>query len=183
MAEGGDPHSKLHRLLEIAPSTGRHWYRPDMTAEHHASTVQDWVQRAPSSFRAQTAARGRAGSRSTFDAQLARARQEWLFVEPCMRDPLMITPLGPSVHPHFKQPPPQGWSQGCSKTLLTGARSIRTANGGSRRRARAERDRRRELEYALGLDVLGGEAARLVGSVCGHARVLGGLEIEVKLCH
>jgi len=45
------------------------------------------------------------------------------------------------------------------------------------------RDRRRELGYALGLDVLGGEAARLVESVCGHARVLGGLEVEVKLCH
>ena len=34
LAEGGDPHSKLPRLLELKPTTGRLWYRPDMTAEH-----------------------------------------------------------------------------------------------------------------------------------------------------
>ena len=110
LAEGGDPHSKLPRLLELAPMTGKFWYRPDMTAEHHAATVRDWVKRAPSSFRAQTAVRGRAGSRATFDTKLTHARQQWLFVEPCMREPLMITPLNSEEHPHFKRPPPQGWS-------------------------------------------------------------------------
>ena len=113
LAEGDDPHSKLPRLLELKPTTGKHWYRPDMTAQHHAVTVRDWEKRAPLSFRAQTAARGRAGSRATFTAQLARARQQWLLVEPCMREPLMITPLSHDEHPHFKRPPPQGWSHGC----------------------------------------------------------------------
>ena len=87
LAEGGDPHSKLHRLLEIAPTTGKLWYRPDMTAEHHASTVRDWEQRAPLSFRAQTAARGRAGSRSTFNAQLARARRGGCLSGPACASP------------------------------------------------------------------------------------------------
>ena len=113
LAAGGDPHSKLPRLLELTTTTGKHWYRPDMTAEHHAATVQDWAKRAPSSFRRQTAARGQAGSRATFDTQLACARQQWLLVEPCMREPLMITPLGQDEHPYFKRPPPQGWSHGC----------------------------------------------------------------------
>ena len=108
LAEGGDPHSKLHRLSELTLTTGKYWYRTDMTAEHHAATACDWEKRAPLSFRTQTAARGRAGSRATFDAQLARARQQWLFVEPCMREPLMITPLNSGEHPHFKRPPPQG---------------------------------------------------------------------------
>ena len=76
VAEGGDPHSKLPRLSELTPTTGKYWYRPDMTAEHHAATVRDWEKRAPLSFRTQTAARGRAGSRATFDTQLARARQQ-----------------------------------------------------------------------------------------------------------
>ena len=85
LAEGGDPHLKLPRLLELTPMTGKHWYRLDMTAEHHAVTVRDWEVRAPSSFREQTAAPGRAGSRANFAAQLTRARQQWLLVEPCMR--------------------------------------------------------------------------------------------------
>ena len=36
LAEGSDPHSKLPRLLELTPTTGKlikHSYRPDMTAE------------------------------------------------------------------------------------------------------------------------------------------------------
>ena len=106
LVEGGDPHSKLPRLLELTPTTGKLWYRPDMTAEHHAATVQDWEKGAPSSFRRQTAARGHAGLRTTFATRLSHAKQQWLLVEPCMRDPLMITPLGQDAHPHFKRPPP-----------------------------------------------------------------------------
>ena len=56
MAEGGDPHLKLHCLLEIAPMTGKHWYWPDMTVEHHVLTAQDWEQHALLSFHMQTAA-------------------------------------------------------------------------------------------------------------------------------
>ena len=113
LAEGGDPHSKLPRLLELQPTTGKQWYRPDMTAEHHAATVRDWEKRAPLSFCQQTAACGHAGSRTTFATLSARARQQWLLVEPCMREPLMLTPLDYDTHPHFKRPPPQGWSLGC----------------------------------------------------------------------
>ena len=113
LAEGGDPHSKLHRLSELTPTTGKYWCQPDMTAAHHAATACAWEKRAPLSFRTQTAARGQAGSCATFETQLARARQQWLFVEPCMREPLMITPLTSGEHPHFKQPPPQGWSREC----------------------------------------------------------------------
>ena len=50
LAEGGDPHSKLPRLLELTPMTGKLWYRPDMTAEHHAATVEPWGKYAPHSF-------------------------------------------------------------------------------------------------------------------------------------
>ena len=110
LAEGGDPHSKLPRLLELPPTAGKHWYRPEMTAEHHAAPVQHLDKRAPlEQLRRATAPRGLAGSRTaTFGALVARAKQQWLFVEPCMREPLMITPLGQGSHPHFKPPPPQG---------------------------------------------------------------------------
>ena len=57
--------------------------------------------------------RGHAGSRTTFGALVARAKQRWLFVEPCMREHLMITPLGHCSHPHFKPPPAQGWALKC----------------------------------------------------------------------
>ena len=40
LAEGGDPHSKLPRLLELTPTTGKLWYRPDMTAEHQCCTTR-----------------------------------------------------------------------------------------------------------------------------------------------
>ena len=76
LTEGGDTHSKLPRLLELQSTTGKHWYRPHMTAEHHAVTIRHWEMRAPLSFREETAARGQAGSRTTF-ATLAG-----LFVEP-----------------------------------------------------------------------------------------------------
>ena len=46
----------------------------------------------------------------TFAALSARAKQQWLFVELCMREPLMITPLGSDVDPHFKLPKAQGWA-------------------------------------------------------------------------
>ena len=113
LAEGGDPHSKLPRLLELKPTTGKLWYRPDMTAEQHAATVQHWEARAPLGFRQMTAPRGRAGSRTNFSTLAARAKQRWLLVEPCVRDPLMVTPLGPSPHPHFKPPPEHGWALQC----------------------------------------------------------------------
>ena len=150
LAEGGDPHSKLHRLLEIAPTTGKLWYRPDMTAEHHASTVQDWERRAPLSFRAQTAVRGRAGSRSSFATQLARARQEWLFVEPCMREPLMVTPLGSNVHPHFKRPPPHGWSRECCTAAVheLSRNDARRAHG-RRQQAGLNKERVRDVRMHL----------------------------------
>ena len=32
-----------------------------------------------------------------------------MFVEPCVRDPLMVTPLDQDPHPHFKLPQAQGW--------------------------------------------------------------------------
>ena len=113
LTESGDLHSKLPRLLELQPTTGKHWYHPGMTAEHHAATVRHWEKRAPLSFPQETAARGHAGSRTTFATLAARARQQWLFVEPCMREPLMITPLGHGSHPHFKLPQAQGWALKC----------------------------------------------------------------------
>ena len=110
LAEGGDPHSKLPRLLDLQPTTGSLWYRPDMTAEHHALTARHWHTRAPLIFRQETAARGRAGSRSAFAALAACVKQQWLFVEPCMWGPLMVTPLGHGPHLHFKLPQAQGWA-------------------------------------------------------------------------
>ena len=81
-----------------------------MRAEHHATTIQHWDKRASLSFRQETAPRGRAGSRTTFGTLVARAKQRWLFVEPCMREPLRITPPEHGSHPHFKLPPAQGWA-------------------------------------------------------------------------
>ena len=51
----------------------------------------------------QTAPRRLAGSRTTLGALVARAKQQWLFVELCMREPLMIAPLGHGLHPHALQ--------------------------------------------------------------------------------
>ena len=75
LAEGGDPHSKLPRLLDLPPTTGKFWFRPGMTAEHHAATIQHWDKRAPRSFRQATAPRGQACSRTNFDTLAARAKQ------------------------------------------------------------------------------------------------------------
>ena len=113
LAEGGDPHSKLPRLLGLKPTTSKLWYRPDMTAEQHAATVQHWEARAPLGFRQLTAPRGQAGSRANFSTLAARAKQQWLLVEPCVHEPLMVTPLGSSSHPHFKTPPAHGWALQC----------------------------------------------------------------------
>ena len=79
-----------------------------MTAEHHAVTARHWLAHAPLGFRQEVAACGRPGSRPTFATRAACARQQWLFVEPCMQEPLMVTPLGSDVHPHFKLPNAQG---------------------------------------------------------------------------
>ena len=150
LTEGGDPHSKLHRLSELTPTTGKYWYRPDMTAEHHAATACDWKKRAPLSFRAQTAARGRAGSRATFETQLARAQQQWLFIEPCMREPLMVTPLSSDEHPHFKRPPPQGWSHECYAAAvleLAGSKAKRARH--RRQRVGLEEERARDVSRRL----------------------------------
>ena len=108
LEEGSDPHSKLPHLSELQPTTGKNWYRPDMTAEHHAATAKHWIVRAPLSFRQETATHGRAGSRAAFADLAARAKQRWLFVEPCVRDPLMVTPLDQGLHPHFKPLQAQG---------------------------------------------------------------------------
>ena len=138
LAEGDDPHSKLPRLLELKPTTGKHWYRPDMTAQHHAVTVRDWEKRAPLSFRAQTAARGRAGSRATFAAQLARARQQWLLVEPCVHEPLMITPLS-----HDEDP--RGISSGLRRRAgRMGAMGLRCSNSRKNEAKRVRRRRQRD---------------------------------------
>ena len=80
-----------------------------MTAEHHAVTAKHRRVRAPLSFCQETAACGRAGSRAAFADLAARAKQRWLFVEPCVREPLMVTPLGQDPHPHFKLLQVQGW--------------------------------------------------------------------------
>ena len=121
-----------------------------MTAEHHAATACDWKKRAPLSFRAQTAVRGRAGSRATFETQLARARQQWLFVEPCMREPLMVTPLSSDEHPHFKRPPPQGWSHECYAAAvldLAGSEAKRARH--RRQRVGLEEERARDVSRRL----------------------------------
>ena len=150
LAEGSDPHLKLHHLLELTPTTGKFWYRLDMTAEHHAATVRDWWQHAPLSFRAQTAAHGRAGLHTTFDAQLACAQQQWPFVEPCMHKPLMITPLGSDTHLHFKQPPPQGWSCGCYTAAALKLSSKETAHVRGRwQQAGLEKERVRDVRDHL----------------------------------
>ena len=109
LAGGGEPRSKLPRLSELQPMTGKNWYRPDMTAEHHAATAKHWLVRAPLSFCQETATRGRAGSRAAFADLAARAKQRRLFIEPCVRDPLMVAPLDQGPHPHFKLPQAQGW--------------------------------------------------------------------------
>ena len=50
-----------------------------------------------------------------------------------MREPLMITPLGSDVHPHFKRPPPHGWSRGCY------AAAVRELSKNDARRAHGRR--------------------------------------------
>ena len=54
----------LRRRLDLKSTTGDFWYRPDMTAEHHAVTVRHWLVRAPLGFHQEVAAYGRAGSRT-----------------------------------------------------------------------------------------------------------------------
>ena len=76
LAEGGDLHSKLPHLLDLPLVTGKHWYRPNVTAEHHAVTVHHWDTPAPPIFRQETAARGRAGSRAAFAALAPCAKQQ-----------------------------------------------------------------------------------------------------------
>ena len=71
LAEGADPHSKLPHLSDLQPTTVRNWYRPDMTAEHHAATAKDWLVRAPLSFHQETAACGCTGSHAAFGALAA----------------------------------------------------------------------------------------------------------------
>ena len=88
----------------------------------------------------------RAGSRATFATQLARARQQWLFVEPCMHEPLMITPLDSGDHPHFKCPLPQGWSRECYE-----AAELELADSEAKRARR--RRQRANLEDERALDV------------------------------
>ena len=153
LAEGGDPHSKLPRLLDLPPTTGKFWFRPDMTAEHHAATIQHWGKRAPHSFRQATVPRGQAGSRTSFDTLAARAKQQWLFVEPCMREPLMVTPLESNSHPHFKPPPAQGWALKCYENEVADLRK----NEAKRARYRRQRnglDSERTEEVTLSLNVL-----------------------------
>ena len=53
---------------------------------------------------------GRAGACMAFAALSSRAKQLWLFMEPCVREPLMVTPLRNDKNPHFKAPGPQGWA-------------------------------------------------------------------------
>ena len=90
--------------------TGKLWYCPDMAAEHHAATAQHWEKHVPHGFCQMTASHGQAGSRTNFGSLAARAKQQWLFVEPCMCEPLMVTLLKSTSHPHFKPPPAQGWA-------------------------------------------------------------------------
>ena len=106
LADGGNPHSKLPRLklLDLKPTTGDFWNRPDIAAEQHAVAAKHWLKRAPLGFRREVATRGRAGSRATFATLAARAKQQWLFV--------VITPLEHDVYPHFKPPAAQGWALG-----------------------------------------------------------------------
>ena len=93
--------------------TGKFWFRPDMTVENHTATIQHWDKRAPRSFRQATAPCGQAGLRTNFDTLAACAKRQWLFVEPCMCEPLMVMLLESNSHPHFKQPPAQGWARKC----------------------------------------------------------------------
>ena len=60
LAYSGDPHSKLPRLLDLRPMAGDFWYRPDITAEHHAVAARHWLARALLSFRQEVMARGHA---------------------------------------------------------------------------------------------------------------------------
>ena len=58
------------RLSVLQLMAGKHWHRPDMTAEHHAVTIRHWDMRTPLSFRQD---RGQAGSLTVFAALAARA--------------------------------------------------------------------------------------------------------------
>ena len=67
--------------------------------------------------------RGQAGPRTNFDTLAARAKQQWPFVEPCMCEPPMVTPLKSNSQPHFKPPLAQGWPLQCYENeVLTSAR-------------------------------------------------------------
>ena len=90
--------------------TGKLWYHLDMTAEHHAATVQHCKKCAPLGFCQMTAPHRQAGTHTNFSTLATHAKQQWLFVEPCMCEPLMVTLLGSTSHPHFKPLLAQGWA-------------------------------------------------------------------------
>ena len=100
-----------------------------------------------------TAPRGQAGSRANFSTLATRAKQQWLFVEPCVREPLMVTPLGSSSHPHFKPPPAQGWALQCYDREVAALRHAEARRAAIRRR-RGGLDSVRTKDVTASLDVL-----------------------------
>ena len=70
-----------------------------------------------------------------------------------MREPLMVTPLSSGEHPHFKRPPPQGWSHECYAAAvleLAGSEAKRAR----RRRQRAGLEDERARDVSRQLDAL-----------------------------
>ena len=70
-----------------------------------------------------------------------------------MREPLMVTPLDSGDHPHFKRPPPQGWSRECyeaAKLELADNKAKRAR----RQRQRAGLEDERAIDVRRRLDAL-----------------------------
>ena len=119
----------------------------------HAATIQHWDKRAPHSFRLATAHHRQAGLRTNFDTLAARAKQRWLFDAPCMRVPLMVTPLESNSPPHFKLPSAQGYALGTYDREVAALRK-NEAERAQDRQQRNGLDPKRVKEVAASLDVL-----------------------------
>ena len=70
-----------------------------------------------------------------------------------MREPLMIAPLNSDEHPHFKRPPPQGWSRGCYAAAVLQLEG-NEAKRACRRRQRVNLDEERADDVRECLDAL-----------------------------
>ena len=91
---------------------------PDMTSKRHAVTARHWLKRAPPSFWQSVWSRGYACG---FHCPVCSGQRALVVLEPCMRDPLMITPLHHDGNLHVKVPAPHEAAafQGRGRPLTT----------------------------------------------------------------